>query len=64
VVSLAIRGFFAVLAPFVGYMVDQKGIKFSYFFLSVTSFVTFALIFFLLLNRRLFDKNGQLALSS
>ncbi len=64
VVSLAIRGFFAVLAPFVGYMVDQKGIKFSYFFLSVTSFVTFALIFFLLLNRRLFDKNGQLALSA
>ncbi len=61
-VSLAIRGVFALVAPFVGYMVDQKGIKFSYFCLGISSLLAFGLIFYFLLNRRLFDKNGQLAL--
>ena len=63
-VSVAIRGFFALTAPFVGYMVDQKGIKFSYFCLGISSFLVFGLIFYFVLNRRLFDKNGQLVLSS
>ncbi len=61
-VSLAIRGFFAAIAPFVGYLVDQRGIKFSYFCLGVSSLVAFGLIFYFVLNRRLFDKHGQLAL--
>jgi MFS family permease len=63
-ISLAIRGVFALTAPFVGYLVDQKGIKFSYFCLGISSFLAFGLIFYFVLNRRLFDKDGQLALSS
>jgi MFS family permease len=63
VISLLIRGIFAVLAPVVGYMVDQKGIKFSYFCLGISSLLVFGLIFYFLLNRRLFDKDGQLVLS-
>ncbi len=60
IISLGIRGSFAISAPIFGYLIDQKGIKFSYFWLGITSLLGFWTLFYFL-DKYQFKKQIQLA---